>query len=211
MKEAAMNARRVLTVLPLVSTLAVVGCSAGDTAEPSPAPASTVTVTAAPSNSASTFPAASASPGSLEMAPPTATKQVKVDRDPSTPPLVTGVRFAGHKGYDRLVIDLDGPMTGYRAGWVDKLIEDGSGDVVDLKGGAYLQVTLFPANAHDEAGRSTWKGPREIATKLPNLRHVVNNGDFEGVVSIGLVLRRKAGFRVLEQSGPSRLVVDVAH
>ncbi|HEX2411108.1 MAG TPA: molybdopterin-dependent oxidoreductase [Solirubrobacteraceae bacterium] len=35
--------------------------------------------------------------------------------------------------------------------------------------------------------------------------------DFEGVVTFGLGLRRKTGFRVLRLTSPKRLVVDVAH
>jgi hypothetical protein len=146
-----------------------------------------------------------------ELGPPSSTKQIKVERNPALPPLVTGVRFARHETYDRVVIDLDGPTTGYTARWVDKLVQDGSGDPVDLKGKAYLQIALFPANAHDESGDSVWVGPRKISAKLPNIVGIVNNGDFEAVVSIGLALNRKAGFRVLEQSSPTRLVIDVAH
>ncbi len=204
-----MNFRLVLALVPFA---VVVACGSGGTAGPSPAP--TVTVTAVPSTTsaaASTAPAPAGSPKPSEPAPPTTTKQVRVDRNPSTPPKVTGVRFAAHGAYDRLVIDLDGPMTGYTVRRVDKLVEDGSGETVEVQGGAYLQVTLYPANAHDDAGTSTWKGPRKVAAKLPNLAYVVNNGDFEAVVSIGLVLDHKAGFRVLEQSGPNRLVIDIAH
>ena len=32
-----------------------------------------------------------------------------------------------------------------------------------------------------------------------------------GVVGVGIVLDRKAAFRVLEQKAPNRLVIDVAH
>ncbi|WP_157544763.1 AMIN-like domain-containing (lipo)protein [Microtetraspora fusca] len=150
-----------------------------------------------------------AKPG--EPAPPTSTKPVTVSRNPAKRPTVTGVRFARHAGFDRVVIDLAGPTTGYSVGWTDALTYDASGEPVGLTGGAYLQVRLTPAAAHDSAGNATWKGPRKVAANLPNVRHIVNNGDFEGVVSVGLVLARKAGFRVLAQSGPSRIVIDVAH
>jgi hypothetical protein len=36
-------------------------------------------------------------------------------------------------------------------------------------------------------------------------------GDFEGVVSFGLGLRRKTGFRVFRLTAPTRIVIDVAH
>ncbi|GAA4568206.1 hypothetical protein GCM10023193_49010 [Planotetraspora kaengkrachanensis] len=127
------------------------------------------------------------------------------------PPTVTGVRYARHPAFDRVVVDFAGARTGYAVKFVPRLVQDGSGAVVKIKGGAYLQVTLFPAYAHDDAGRPTWKGPREVAAKLPNVTHVVKTGDFEGVVGVGLVLKHKAGFRVSEQSSPTRLVIDVAH
>ncbi|MCC5577147.1 hypothetical protein IMZ11_16090 [Microtetraspora sp. AC03309] len=154
---------------------------------------------------------AAAKPGASAPAPPTSTKPVKAERTPAKPPKVTGVRFARHAGFDRVVIDLKGAMTGYSVDWTDKLVYDGSGSAVGVTGGAYLQVRVTPAAAHDSAGKSTWKGPREVAAKLPNVRHIVNNGDFEGMVSVGLVLAHKAGFRVVPQSGPSRIVIDVAH
>ena len=44
-----------------------------------------------------------------------------------------------------------------------------------------------------------------------NLRQVKKAGDFEGVVSFGLGLRRRTGFRVFRLSAPTRIVVDVAH
>ncbi len=36
-------------------------------------------------------------------------------------------------------------------------------------------------------------------------------GDFEGVVTFGLGLRERAGFRVFNLSNPTRIVVDVGH
>jgi hypothetical protein len=136
---------------------------------------------------------------------------VRVARTPARPPLVTGARFAAHDGYDRVVIDLDGPMTGYTVDWVDGLVQDGSGKPLDLKGGAYLQVSLFPASAHTDSGKVTWTPAPVLRADLGNVRYVAKIGDFEGTVGIGLVLDHRAGFRVLEQSAPTRLVVDVGH
>nr|BFE86469.1 hypothetical protein GCM10020093_090700 [Planobispora longispora] len=85
------------------------------------------------------------------------------------------------------------------------------GEPFDVKGGAYLQVTIIPANAHTESGAPTWSGGPIFQADLGNVRNVVRTGDFEAVVGVGIVLDRKAGFRVLEQKQPNRLVVDVAH
>ncbi|MBO3745179.1 hypothetical protein J5X84_03795 [Streptosporangiaceae bacterium NEAU-GS5] len=219
-----MKTRPIFAVLPLL--FAAVACgsspSQGPVAEPpsssAPAAGTSSEPTAPPSPPAVSPPAVSppavsppASSRPSELAPPDQVKQVRVERSPATPPLVTGVRFAGHEGYDRVVVDLDGAPTGYQARWVTQIVQDGSGDPVNVKGGAYLQITLTPANAHDESGEPTWKGGKKVMTRLPNVIAVVNNGDFEGVVSIGLALDHKAGFRVIQQSSPTRLVIDVAH
>jgi hypothetical protein len=194
-------------MLPLFAAVACASAtpSTGPAARAASSPAVT---TPAPVQSSST-PAPAPSPS--ELAPPTQVKQVAVERSPANQPLVTGVRHAGHDRYDRVVIDLDGPATGYQARWVDRIVQDGSGDPVNVKGGAYLQIILTPANAHDESGAPTWKGAKKIMARLPNVIAIVNNGDFEGVVSIGLALDHKAGFRLFEQSNPTRLVIDVAH
>ncbi|WP_248965468.1 AMIN-like domain-containing (lipo)protein [Sphaerisporangium perillae] len=178
--------------------------SGTDTTPPSGRPP----VTLSPSGVPSTL---RPSPGSTDLPPPTSTGQVRVTRTPARPPLVKGARFATHQGYDRVVIDLQGEKTGYTVDWVRKLYEDGSGKLIDIKGGAYLQVMLTPANAHTEDGKPTWTRSRVLRPGLANLRTVVRSGDFEGVVTVALVLRRRAGFRVIEQSDPYRLVIDIAH
>ena len=50
-----------------------------------------------------------------------------------------------------------------------------------------------------------------LTPRCPNLRQVKLAGDFEGVVSFGLGLRRKTGFRVFRLTAPTRIVVDVRH
>ncbi|NUP79899.1 MAG: hypothetical protein HOV96_20380 [Nonomuraea sp.] len=152
-----------------------------------------------------------ASPTAPAEAAPTSTSEVDVQRDGMDPAVVTGVRYATHDTYDRVVVDLKGDVPGYNVKWVDEFVEDGSGEAIGVHGGAYLQLTLFPANAHDDDGYPTWKGGPVYPANLRNLTDVVRTGDFEGRVGIGLVLAHKGGFQVREQSGPSRLVLDVAH
>ncbi|MFF3440359.1 hypothetical protein [Streptosporangium sp. NPDC002721] len=204
---------RTLVSLALVPPLLLAaGCgSATQTASPAPAsPAAPVTTAPAPVDPAVT-PSPTPPAVAAGLLPPTSTKAVEVERPIDTQPTVTGARFGRHKGFDRVVIDLRGDLPGYTARWVPKLVQDGSGDPVDVKGGAYLQLTITPAVAHTEAGKPTWTGGPIFQAKLGNVRNVVKTGDFEGVVSVGVVLDRKAPFRVLEQKNPYRLVVDVAH
>jgi hypothetical protein len=142
---------------------------------------------------------------------PTSTTEVDVERDGIEPAIVTAVRYAARETYDRLVIDLKGDIPGYNVKWVDEFVQDGSGKPIDVRGGAYLQLTLFPANAHDDNGRPTWEGGPIYPADLGNLTDVVRTGDFEGRVGIGLVLARQAAFQLREMVAPNRLVLDVAH
>lgn len=212
-----MNRIRTATATAAVLLGVLTGCGgqgAGRAADPATATAtaSAPSSAAPPAESPAGPPAASPSgPAGEPLGPPTGTDEVKVERSPEEPPLVTGVRYAGHAGYDRVVIDLKGEKTGYTVRWVEQLVQDGSGDPIPVRGGAYLLVALFPAAAHTESGEATWGREPVRQADLTNVRSVVKAGDFEGVVSVGIVLDRKAGFRVLELSGPPRLVIDVAH
>ncbi|MGN9836695.1 AMIN-like domain-containing (lipo)protein [Nonomuraea sp. H19] len=164
------------------------------------------TQTVRPETPSATGSAATPDPGT-----PTSTAEVDVERDGIEPAIVTAVRYAGHETYDRLVIDLEGDIPGYNVRWVDEFLQDGSGKPMEVRGGAYLQVTLFPANAHDENGEPTWTGGPVYPANLRNLTDVVRTGDYEGHVGIGLVLARQAAFQLSEQAEPSRLIIDVAH
>ncbi|RBQ17177.1 hypothetical protein DP939_27300 [Spongiactinospora rosea] len=143
--------------------------------------------------------------------PPTSTREVQVDRQGMDPAVVKRVRYAGHPGFDRVVIDLSGAVPGYSVRWAKSLVQDGSGDPIPVMGGAYLQVSLRPANAHTDSGALTWTGGPVFRAGLANVTDVVRTGDFEGVVGVGIVLDHRAAFCVSEQKRPPRLVLDVAH
>lgn len=210
-----MKRTRVVLALALVPfALSAAGC--GGTAAP-PDTASTSASTSAPTSApaVTTAPAPPDSSSSATPAagpkPPTSTKEIEVERAVDGTPTVTGVRFAEHDGFDRVVIDLKGDLPGYSVRWVSELVQDGSGDPIDAKGGAYLQVSMNPAIAHSDSGSPTWVGGPIFQADLGNVRNVVKTGDFEAVVGVGIVLDHRAAFRVTEQKSPNRLVVDVAH
>ncbi|MGW0590766.1 AMIN-like domain-containing (lipo)protein [Streptosporangium sp. NPDC002607] len=192
-----------LVPLVLLPLFLLAGCGSDTQTAP---PSSGVPATAAPADPAVTPTSTPAGPR-----PPTSTKEIEVERTTVASPAVTGARFGRHQGFDRVVIDLNGDVPGYTVRWVPELVQDGSGDRVDVEGGAYLQLTMSPAIAHTEAGKPTWTGGPIFQAQLGNVQSVVKTGDFEGVVSVGIVLDRRAPFRVLEQKNPNRLVIDVAH
>ncbi|MGH9186673.1 MAG: AMIN-like domain-containing (lipo)protein [Acidimicrobiales bacterium] len=130
----------------------------------------------------------------------------------------TNVRAGRHSCYDRLVLDVAGPVTGYHVQYVSQVVQDGSGFTVPLRGGAYLEVIVH-VPAYDAAtGRSTYV-PADLdelvnVSGFRTFRQVASAGSFEGQTAVGLGVRARLPFRVFVLAGPStgsRVVVDVAH
>jgi hypothetical protein len=116
-----------------------------------------------------------------------------------------------HKRFDRFVVRVAAVTpAAYRARYVKKIVSDGSGNTVQLLGTKRLRVLFPTARAHRESDGAPLVA-RTLTPKCPNLRQVKLAGDFEGVVTFGLGLRAKNGFRVFRLTGPDRVVVDVKH
>ena len=114
-----------------------------------------------------------------------------------------------HPTFDRFVIRARFATPGYKVRYVSQIVADGSGNVVPLQGQKRIRVTLLQSRAHTTAGADLV--PKVLTPHCSNLRQIKVAGDFEGVVTFGLGLRRKRGFRVFRLSAPRRIVVDVAH
>jgi hypothetical protein len=114
-----------------------------------------------------------------------------------------------HSTFDRFVVRARLATPGYHVRYVDKVVADGSGATVHLLGTKRVHVVIRDARAHTSGGSPLLPGA--LTPLCPNLRQVKLAGDFEGVVSFGLGLRRKTGFRVLRLTGPTRIVIDVLH
>jgi hypothetical protein len=126
---------------------------------------------------------------------------------PETPTLVD-VRAGGHTGYDRVVFEFRGPVPEHRIGYVDQLVQDGSGNPVSVAGAADLEVVFEGANAHNEDGSPTIS-PRRFSPGLTAVKEVAQIGDFEAVVTYGIGVDRRRPIEVSTLSSPSRLVIDV--
>jgi hypothetical protein len=120
-----------------------------------------------------------------------------------------GIAVGCHPRFDRFVIRARFGTPGYVVRYKRRIVEDGSGRPVRLRGTKRIHVVIRRARAHTEAGARLL--PPVLTPLCPNLRQVKDAGDFEGVVSFGLGLRRKTGFRVFRLTGPTRIVIDVAH
>ncbi|MEJ7628625.1 MAG: hypothetical protein WKF54_03440 [Nocardioidaceae bacterium] len=139
------------------------------------------------------------------------TSPVQVTRHVTPTPKIVDLRVGQHSTYDRVVIDMSGPIPGYRISYVKALYYDGSGETVPLRGARFIKITLTPASAHDSQGHSVYQGPRLTQYAMPTLRGAAFTGDFEGVVSFGISLSHLKSFRVFELHAPNRLVIDLHH
>jgi hypothetical protein len=119
---------------------------------------------------------------------------------------VSALHSAHHDGYDRLVIGFatSNTMPQYRLTQqaTSNFVRDASGQPVTLDGAAGIRAVLRNADITPGA-------PTDLKPELPAIREVAQVGNFERVVSYGVGLAMPACFRVLELSGPTRLVIDV--
>jgi hypothetical protein len=116
------------------------------------------------------------------------------------------VRVAHHDGYDRLVIGFptSNAMPQYQLTQqaTAHFVRDASGQPVVLSGSAGIRLVIRNADIVSGA-------PSDVKPNLPAIREVTQIGNFERVVSYGVGLATPTCFRVLELTGPTRLVIDV--
>jgi hypothetical protein len=127
---------------------------------------------------------------------------------------VLNVRTGRHACYDRLVVDLAGPASGYVVRYVRRFRQDPSGQIIPLPGGARIEI-IVRAPAVDNNGHPTYPGtvgqplPGVNLTGYQTFRSTRYGGTFEGQTQFGLGVRARLPFRVLKIG--NRVVVDVAH
>ncbi|EFL29685.1 conserved hypothetical protein [Streptomyces viridochromogenes DSM 40736] len=130
---------------------------------------------------------------------------------------VRDIRTGRHDCFDRMVIHLPGAGrdVGYSVRYVDQLHQDGSGRHIPVAGGAVLEVRVAAPAYDPETGAATY--PARAGRPLPGVnlagyrtfRDTRFAGSFEGETQIGLGVRARLPFRVLQLDG--RVIVDVAH
>lgn len=146
--------------------------------------------------------------------PPTwASTDIEVTRTPPGQVTLVALRSAHNtengESFDRLVLEFTGGLPGYRAGYVDQVVQDGSGAPVPLPGQAFFEIVVHPAAAHDDNGAMALRDPR-TGGGLPALVQYSLTSDFEGYIQVGAGLDDVVGFRVFELTEPDRLVFDFA-
>ena len=116
---------------------------------------------------------------------------------------VVAVRAAAQDGFDRWVLEFDGPVPGYTITRQTNasFTEDASGRTVTLDGSAGVVVRLEPASSGAQA-------PLAVAPRATEIRDLRRTGDFEGVVHWAAGLAAPACMHVTNLDGPPRLVID---
>ena len=126
-------------------------------------------------------------------------------------PKVVHLRYAQHRGYDRVVIDVSGRRPGYRTSFTNKLVYDPSGKPIPLAGRYKMYVVLRPAYTYSlKSGKNLYTGPKLVRPGFPSLKGIALAGSFEGVTTFGFTSRHKA-YRIFTLTNPSRVVIDWRH
>jgi hypothetical protein len=190
-----------IVAIAALALASAAGCSStGPAAGPSPVVSGT-SATASVSASGS---AAGCDTGAWHAAPVSVHHAVQVP----PVPVVAAVRVAQHPecGYDRLVVDLSGPVPSYDVRYVSRVVADASGKTITMPGQRYLLITLKPAQGHSAAGVPTLTRQVQLPG-FPTLQSWVLAGDVEGVVRIAVGLPGKVSIRTGELAG--RIYIDV--
>ena len=162
------------------------GGGQGATDRPTSSPTTQPTVEPSRSPSATTSPSTTS---------PSQSTSPKADRlcdtkIESANPALRNVRFGRHDTYDRLAFDFCKPAeTTLTATVVKQLTEDGSGAKVTLQGKYFIAITLTPDDAHSDTGRPTVPN-HAVTVAGRNIQQYKLIGDFEGVITYGVGVRR---------------------
>jgi hypothetical protein len=189
-------------LLLTVTALALAGCGGGDDES-----SATSTATAPAATTAATTTAAPPLEGA-------SAETVSWKGEATETALLTDVRAASHDGYDRVVFEFRNAVPGYEVGYVDRpVVADGSGETVEVEGGAVLLVRMEPALDADltlESAPSTYTGPSRFAPDTAVVAELVRTGGFEAVLTWAVGVDEERPFRVTRLEAPARIVVDVA-
>ena len=185
--------------LLLIVAALLAGCSGSDD-EPS----------ATSTEGATTTTATTTTSGGLDGA---STASVSQDSEIDETALLTDVRAAAQDGYDRVVFEFANGVPGYDVGYAERpIVADGSGDEVEVEGGAVLVVRMEPALDADltkEDAPRTYTGPNRISPDTAVLMELVRTGGFEAVLTWAVGVDEERPFRVSTLESPARIVIDV--
>lgn len=112
-------------------------------------------------------------------------------------------------GIDRLSFQFSGAAPGYRAEAVPRVTAGPEGDVVEVSGDSFLQVS-FSSTTPNAEGAIAEGVPTNTDLSLPALRQIVLVYNVAGDVRFGVGVEGAAPtFRVVPLTDPTRLVLEV--
>lgn len=123
---------------------------------------------------------------------------------------ITDVRAAGNEGFDRIVIELDGPEVGWNVRYEDPPTQQGSGTPIEHPGDAALMVdvigTSYPFESEAPDLTTVTVSPTDTATVVEVSGHGTFEGHTQYLISVD---GAEQPFRVFTLDDPNRLVIDV--
>lgn len=131
--------------------------------------------------------------------------------DQAPPVVVTDVRVGSHEGFDRVVFEIGGEgQAGWTIAYDDEPTSDGSGEPVEVAGGAALRASLtniaMPPDAPEGVDR--WEG--DVAGPAGGVvTEVVEDVLFEGMHTFFVGVDEERPYRVARLSDPQRVVIDI--
>lgn len=191
-----------LAVASAATALVLAGCASGaDTPEPVASIATSIPTTSAAD-----------APDSSRL--PTDTTDKVSPAAESASLTVVDIRTGRHDGFDRVVYELDGTgMPGWRVGYVDAAVQQGSGFSVELAGEAVLEVLIDGSGYPFDTGVEEFSGAMPIlGDPGSSVVEINGRGVFEGVAQSFIGVRdADTPFSVYSLENPTRLVVDIAN
>lgn len=110
--------------------------------------------------------------------------------------LVEAARAGGHPGYDRLVLEMQGPDLPAVA-------------VSYVGAGSTIRLTFTGMGSPERAPHASYAGPGDYAFDLPALHALHLTVVGAGIMTADVSTAQRGGFRVLRLTGPTRVVLDV--
>jgi hypothetical protein len=106
----------------------------------------------------------------------------------------------GVDGVDQVTFTFeDGQLPGYDVAYIDPPVrQDGSGDEVEVEGGAFLSIRFAPASGVDllDTLEPTYTGPDRVEGDTEVVTEVVRTGDFEANLTWVVGVEGEVPFRV---------------
>jgi hypothetical protein len=180
---------------------------AGSASPSSASPAASATDSSSPSPAVSASPATSPTPQPTAQIPSGFACVDVSGGNQQTPSGIVAVRVGQHDGYDRFVIEFNGPIPAYaiRRQSGTTFTTNPRGTPITLKGTDGLSVLVHPID-----NWTSYVSPTAFDPDFQFLKQARLIQNFEGYHQWALGIQGKPCLRVTELASPSRLVVDIA-